>query len=610
MTACDPINTAAVQRRIVFGKCYLAECGREVKCGRGVRAVNGREDVKPDEKDIIMEMGGGDDKWRRHAETQESCYLALAAGLEEPATHDGGGIISGPRGNRKCQRHVTSCANFPSRSPTIRIMPTSPAAARADVASRRQSAHESGTLSFWCNLPDLVKLNLHEAEEYPGRRTLARLQKRPKIPRESCWTMPLANGLSRGTPISLDLAFQRRSILGYHVMSGDYGHLRVPARKPVTRSRWRRDSVAWVATRASENWPRHAGHYAERQVRYWLETARFLAPVFLCIGCSRQKLASHLGKQILFPTESLPNLRMWESCQTMPLVGGFSRGSHVSPALSFRFALIDFQERDVKSRPKLFNHSTKRKKGGGGGGSGMMCWCERMTWRKVPFSSTTCCTMCPGGTWTGIAIGGDELDDTIGTVTGPATTTSTRALNNCHHTRPSFSTHSALGTRGQSVMSSIWKERRTEFRKAKLNAHDPHSDVPPRAPTPAQTLDVLGEISYYVAARPRSRSEGAIRTPSASSLLRTKRLLRGMGGDNVQDTTVWLKILEVVICDTCYDGVVVPPRPHYGTVQQDGAMYQNLIPPISQHCLGIGEWSSNGVGDRAWWVQKEVCDDV
>ncbi|KAJ8879611.1 hypothetical protein PR048_020219 [Dryococelus australis] len=47
----------------------------------------------------------------------------------------------------------------------------------------KTSSHESGVLSLWCNLPDLVKLSLYEAEEYPGSRTLAVLQKTPKIPR-------------------------------------------------------------------------------------------------------------------------------------------------------------------------------------------------------------------------------------------------------------------------------------------------------------------------------------------------------------------------------------------------------------------------------------------
>ncbi|KAJ8865768.1 hypothetical protein PR048_033290 [Dryococelus australis] len=36
------------------------------------------------------------------------------------------------------------------------------------------------------------------------------------------------------------------------------------------------------------------------------------------------------------PAGSLPDFRMWGSCQTMPLVGGFSRGTPVSPTLSFR----------------------------------------------------------------------------------------------------------------------------------------------------------------------------------------------------------------------------------------------------------------------------------
>ncbi|KAJ8886471.1 hypothetical protein PR048_012682 [Dryococelus australis] len=45
---------------------------------------------------------------------------------------------------------------------------------------------------------------------------------------ESYWTMPLPGGLSRGTPVSHALAFQRRSILGSHFMScsgttGTYG---------------------------------------------------------------------------------------------------------------------------------------------------------------------------------------------------------------------------------------------------------------------------------------------------------------------------------------------------------------------------------------------------
>ncbi|KAJ8877830.1 hypothetical protein PR048_022288 [Dryococelus australis] len=54
----------------------------------------------------------------------------------------------------------------------------------------------------------------------------------------------------------------------------------------------------------------------------------------------------------------------WESCRTMPLVGGFSRGSPVSPAPSFRrrsiftsITLIGSQDLAIKSRPNLFTHS-------------------------------------------------------------------------------------------------------------------------------------------------------------------------------------------------------------------------------------------------------------
>ncbi|KAJ8866020.1 hypothetical protein PR048_033544 [Dryococelus australis] len=51
------------------------------------------------------------------------------------------------------------------------------------------------------------------------------------------WTMPLARGSSRGTPVSPALEFQRRSILGSRFMScpGMMGTLRAPAGKPVSR---------------------------------------------------------------------------------------------------------------------------------------------------------------------------------------------------------------------------------------------------------------------------------------------------------------------------------------------------------------------------------------
>ncbi|KAJ8881106.1 hypothetical protein PR048_017579 [Dryococelus australis] len=61
--------------------------------------------------------------------------------------------------------------------------------------------------------------------------------------------------------------------------------------------------------------------------------------------------------RIRFPTQ--------ESCRTMPLVGGHSRGTPVSPALAFCrcsirtsfFALIGSQDLDFKSRPNISTHS-------------------------------------------------------------------------------------------------------------------------------------------------------------------------------------------------------------------------------------------------------------
>ncbi|KAJ8872729.1 hypothetical protein PR048_026343 [Dryococelus australis] len=62
------------------------------------------------------------------------------------------------------------------------------------------------------------------------------------------------------------------------------------------------------------------------------------------------------ANRVRFPAGSLPNFCMFESCWTMPLVGGFPQGSPVSPALSFQccstltFTLVGSQDLDDKSR--------------------------------------------------------------------------------------------------------------------------------------------------------------------------------------------------------------------------------------------------------------------
>ncbi|KAJ8888763.1 hypothetical protein PR048_008255 [Dryococelus australis] len=68
--------------------------------------------------------------------------------------------------------------------------------------------------------------------------------------------------------------------------------------------------------------------------------------------------------RIQSPAWSFPDFRMWEPCRTMPLVCRFSRGSPVSPALSFLhcslltlITLIDSQDLAVKRRPNIFTQS-------------------------------------------------------------------------------------------------------------------------------------------------------------------------------------------------------------------------------------------------------------
>ncbi|KAJ8891943.1 hypothetical protein PR048_004502 [Dryococelus australis] len=81
-------------------------------------------------------------------------------------------------------------------------------------------------------------------------------------------------------------------------------------------------------------------------------------------GLVVRPLASHQRDPGSIPGWVTPDFRMWESCRTWPVVGGFSRGSPVSPALSFwrcsiltSITLIGCQDHDVKSRPNLFTHS-------------------------------------------------------------------------------------------------------------------------------------------------------------------------------------------------------------------------------------------------------------
>ncbi|KAJ8871638.1 hypothetical protein PR048_027965 [Dryococelus australis] len=77
-------------------------------------------------------------------------------------------------------------------------------------------------------------------------------------------------------------------------------------------------------------------------------------------------LATHQCEPGSIPGQFTPDFRKWESCRTMPLVCGFSRGAPVSPAPSFwrcsilisiTITLIDSQDLAVMSHPNLFTYS-------------------------------------------------------------------------------------------------------------------------------------------------------------------------------------------------------------------------------------------------------------
>ncbi|KAJ8866292.1 hypothetical protein PR048_032135 [Dryococelus australis] len=83
------------------------------------------------------------------------------------------------------------------------------------------------------------------------------------------------------------------------------------------------------------------------------------APTSLVVEAARfgqfLTLRSTNANRVLLPAGSLPDVRKWESCWTMPLVGGFCRGSPVSPTLAFRdySILISFHPHRL-SRPRCY----------------------------------------------------------------------------------------------------------------------------------------------------------------------------------------------------------------------------------------------------------------
>ncbi|KAJ8887564.1 hypothetical protein PR048_013780 [Dryococelus australis] len=119
-----------------------------------------------------------------------------------------------------------------------------------------------------------------------------------------------------------------------------------------TRSQVPRAANQRTGARSSKALPRHfvspaRGAAKTRITRFCAgEGISAARPVEMQAGIARS-----FENRVRFPAGSRPEFRKWESCQTMPLTGGFSRGSPISPAISFRrcsilrhFTLIGFQD--------------------------------------------------------------------------------------------------------------------------------------------------------------------------------------------------------------------------------------------------------------------------
>ncbi|KAJ8867993.1 hypothetical protein PR048_031802 [Dryococelus australis] len=226
---------------------------------------------------------------------------------------------------------------------------------------------------------------------------------------ESCRTMPLVCGFSRGSPVPSKLAFRRFSVLtSFHAhrlsrrgcleppkslaSPPDLLHVSSFSRKYSLQPRRHCTIPQLLISRMSTKWN---VAYVEVTLRRGVPAPTrsrrgFLSGLFADLAWTEgagRVLASSRRLPRLPPrhdTRNCTSIRLklyvtvpmfvmaahdkWESCRTMPLVGGFSRGSPVSPAPSFRrcsiftsITIIGSEDPAVKSRPNLFTPSLLHK---------------------------------------------------------------------------------------------------------------------------------------------------------------------------------------------------------------------------------------------------------
>ncbi|KAJ8880009.1 hypothetical protein PR048_020631 [Dryococelus australis] len=272
------------------------------------------------------------------------------------------------RGKRETPRKPVDQRHRPSQFPHAKIR-GDPAGDRTWIALvGGEPANRSAT----------VAPSLHEAEEYPGSRTLAGLQKsvnrlycidvmerhwneggggngrsprKPRQPTASSGTIPTCEN-----PVNPAGDRARFALVGGERIDWEQEQVRAVAEKYRFSSSLALSSADGM----------HDEVLTKKVTCHGL--VKEVAPYGRARPCIEATvterlalLASQQGDPGSIPGRLTPDFRVWESCRTMPLIGGFSRGSPVSPAPSFRrcsiftsITLIGSEDLDVKSRPNLF----------------------------------------------------------------------------------------------------------------------------------------------------------------------------------------------------------------------------------------------------------------
>ncbi|KAJ8882556.1 hypothetical protein PR048_014367 [Dryococelus australis] len=169
---------------------------------------------------------------------------------------------------------------------------------------------------------------------------------------ESCQTMPLAGGFSRGSPVSPAPSFRRHSIFTSITIIGSQD----------------------LAVKSDPNLFTRSANCDSRKYSYGVHLSvkdKWFRDVYssLCGGeengldCGGEAVrlpSPTQANRVQSPAGSFPDFRKWESCRTMPLVAGFLEDLAFPPPLqsgatpfSPHFTLIGSQDLVVKSSPNL-----------------------------------------------------------------------------------------------------------------------------------------------------------------------------------------------------------------------------------------------------------------